>query len=267
MGSLERVSLELGVLALSFKKFAPKGLKPGELLLFETASPSFKVSWTGLLHDYLSLGMGNLEVSLKVILRASDSHFFLDLIKVFEMMIKRIGFAKLYISSRSVKNLFYKWSWIQWMDIRKEVFVPSPIGQLQTKVEAAGKIRVFAMVDILTQSALKPLHEYLFSFLKSLPNDGTFDQHASVKRCMSKSISAHCSFGYDLSAATDRLPIDLQVSVLSSFLGKEFATAWRDLLINRDYVLVDVDPNTGKTLDSFTSYRYAIGQPMGALSS
>jgi len=100
--------MELGVLALSFKKFAPKILKPGDLLLFETASPSFKVSWTGLLHDYLSLGMNNLEVSLKIILRASSSHFFLDLIGVFEIMIRVIGFSKLYIQSRSIKNSFYK---------------------------------------------------------------------------------------------------------------------------------------------------------------
>jgi len=134
-------------------------------------------------------------------------------------------------------------------------------------VEAAGKIRVFAMVDILTQSALKPLHDYLFSFLKSLPNDGTFDQHASVKRCMKKSLDAKCSFGYDLSAATDRLPIDLQVSVLSSFLGIEFANAWKDLLVNRDYVLLKTDPKTNKALDGFVPYRYAVGQPMGALSS
>jgi hypothetical protein len=53
------------------------------------------------------------------------------------------------------------------------------IGQLAIKKEAAGKIRVFAMVDVWTQSILKPLHLALFSFLKSLPNDGTFDQTAS----------------------------------------------------------------------------------------
>lgn len=104
-------------------------------------------------------------------------------------------------------------------------FKKSPVGQLQTKKEAAGKIRIFAMVDVWTQSALKPLHEYLFSFLKSLPNDGTFDQHASVKRCFAKSKVSKCSFGYDLSAATDRLPIALQTKVLTSFLGKEFALA------------------------------------------
>jgi len=54
-----------------------------------------------------------------------------------------------------------------------------PVGQLSMKQEAAGKIRVFAMVDLWTQSILKPLHLALFDFLKSLPNDGTFDQTAS----------------------------------------------------------------------------------------
>jgi hypothetical protein len=53
------------------------------------------------------------------------------------------------------------------------------IGQLKEKLEAAGKIRVFAMVDGWTQSILRPLHNSLFEFLKSLPNDGTFDQTAS----------------------------------------------------------------------------------------
>jgi hypothetical protein len=52
-------------------------------------------------------------------------------------------------------------------------------GRLAQKAEAAGKIRVFAMVDVWTQSLLKPLHLALFSFLKELPNDGTFDQTAS----------------------------------------------------------------------------------------
>lgn len=70
---------------------------------------------------------------------------------------------------------------------------------------------------------MRPLHDAIFSFLKSLPNDGTFDQRASVKRCFSKVSSAKCSFGYDLSAATDRLPISIQVQVLSSLFGVDFA--------------------------------------------
>jgi hypothetical protein len=97
------------------------------------------------------------------------------------------------------------------------------LGQLAIKEEAAGKLRVFALVDSWTQTSLKPLHEMLFAFLKSLPNDGTFNQGASVQRCMEKALIAGRSFGYDLSAATDRLPIDLQVSILSSLISAEFA--------------------------------------------
>jgi len=33
------------------------------------------------------------------------------------------------------------------------------------------------------------------------------------------------SFGYDLSAATDRLPIKLQISLLSSLIGEEASVA------------------------------------------
>jgi hypothetical protein len=65
----------------------------------------------------------------------------------------------------------------------------------------------------------------LFAFLKSLPNDGTFDQGAAVKRAASKAQKANCSFGYDLSAATDRLPIALQVEILSALIGDEGASA------------------------------------------
>jgi hypothetical protein len=42
---------------------------------------------------------------------------------------------------------------------------------------------------------------------------------------MEKSKVAGKSFGYDLSAATDRLPISLQVDILSVWFGSEFAQA------------------------------------------
>jgi hypothetical protein len=61
--------------------------------------------------------------------------------------------------------------------------------------------------------------------LKRIPNDGTFDQAASIKRASEKSIVAKCSFGYDLTAATDRLPLSLQISLLSSLFNNEMAEA------------------------------------------
>jgi len=66
---------------------------------------------------------------------------------------------------------------------------------------------------------LKPLHDFIFSFLKGLPNDGTFDQSLSVERAKEKALRFGKSFGYDLSAATDRLPISVQISVLGTLIG------------------------------------------------
>jgi hypothetical protein len=52
-------------------------------------------------------------------------------------------------------------------EFKEDLFLPKKaekkslftgLGQLALKEEAAGKIRVFAMVDIWTQSVLKPLH-------------------------------------------------------------------------------------------------------------
>lgn len=50
------------------------------------------------------------------------------------------------------------------------------LGRLGFKAEAAGKVRVFAMVDTWTQWALSPVHRILFAMLVRVPTDGTFNQ-------------------------------------------------------------------------------------------
>jgi len=55
-------------------------------------------------------------------------------------------------------------------------------GRLGFKEEAAGKLRVFAMLDIITQWAFKGLHKQIFEILRLIPQDGTFDQLAPVNR-------------------------------------------------------------------------------------
>jgi hypothetical protein len=109
------------------------------------------------------------------------------------------------------------------VDLRGAPLKGVAVGQLSCKEEAAGKIRVFAMVDVWTQSVLKPLHDFLFSILEKLPNDATFDQDAAVRRCFTKAKVNGKSFGYDLSAATDRLPLQLQIAVLSPLIGANAA--------------------------------------------
>nr|UIW13821.1 MAG: RNA-dependent RNA polymerase [Rhizoctonia solani mitovirus 49] len=168
-------------------------------------------------------------------------------------------------------------------------------GKLSIKEEAAGKMRVFAMVDVWTQSILKPIEQMLARFLKDLPNDGVYDQHASELRARSKSQISGCSYGYDLSAATDRLPISIQEKLLN-IIVPDLGDNWGSFLTKRDYYLYLPDsfarelastpktirakaPNSfdvgGQELPIFynekskpwTKLRYTTGQPMGALSS
>jgi len=101
-------------------------------------------------------------------------------------------------------------------DVYPKCSMKNPFGQFAIKKEAAGKIRVFALVDSITQSVMKPLHKALFRVLKQLPNDGTFDQDASVTRCSVKAEKAGKAYSFDLSAATDRLPVSLTGNILES---------------------------------------------------
>jgi len=134
-------------------------------------------------------------------------------------------------------------------------------GQLALKNEPAGKVRVFAMVDSVTQSVLNPLHQHLFSILRLLPNDGTFDQQASVTRSMEKAKLSGMAYSFDLSAATDRLPAKLSAAILENLVQVPgFGQAWLDLLVDRDY---EIDHQ----MTGSRKLRYAVGQPMGGLSS
>jgi hypothetical protein len=139
------------------------------------------------------------------------------------------------------------------------------LGKLGFK-EEPGKIRVFAMVDVLTQAIMLPLHKALFKRLRPLCTDGTFDQIAPVERLIKRMNETGKTFvaSYDLSAATDRLPISLQEDILKEVMGTELAQLWVHLLVGRSYAL----PRIARSYNvGMTSVRYAVGQPMGAYSS
>lgn len=138
---------------------------------------------------------------------------------------------------------------------------PFILGKLSFKNEAAGKVRVFAICDIWTQSVLRPIHQHTFDILKQIPNDGCFDQGKPLKRLMSKGLKDLWSF--DLSAATDRFPIDFQVQVLSLMYNQDIANDWKNLLVNRPYINTKI--RSDNPYDKLVYY--SVGQPMGAYSS
>jgi len=138
----------------------------------------------------------------------------------------------------------------------QEVF----LGRLSVKEEAAGKNRIFALGDWFTQYALKPLHDWLFRILPNLPGDGTMNQGAALQ-----GVLGHTHYWcYDISSATDNIPRVLYTKLLECLLGPELAQAWEQLLVDREFVLLDPD-SKDRTVQQ--RVRYGRGQPMGFLSS
>lgn len=140
-------------------------------------------------------------------------------------------------------------------------------GRLSVKIEPAGKARVFALVDYWTQVALKPLHEWIFSVLREIPQDGTYDQLKPVKRLLKKVDLQAKIHSFDLSAATDRIPVLIQGLILGQIFGRHLAATWRALLCNRNYYLGANHAKAAGLGSKGVNLRYAVGQPMGALSS
>lgn len=259
--------------------------KKADLLLLEAASSTHKVAWTGLFSNpglLESLGLGFLARNLMHLMKQPEL---------------RILFDSLCLM-KPTKSQPPHTECINGLDRFELANIADPegsyAGKLSIKEEAAGKLRVFAMVDVWSQTILKPIEQMLAVFLKDLPNDGVYDQHASELRARSKSLLTGGSFGYDLSAATDRLPLKLQSYILD-LIVPDLGTNWAMFLTKRDYFMYLPDdysksigatyrgkgkvPNTmdqgGYSLPIFyntksrpwTLLNYTVGQPMGALSS
>jgi len=137
------------------------------------------------------------------------------------------------------------------------------LGKLGLKDEPAGKIRIFAMVDPITQWVLKPLHSFLFEILRLIPQDGTFDQEKPLGWMSKLGSLGKPLYSFDLSAATDRLPLLFQQTLLSALIGAWAANLWGVLLSGRPYVL----PKDAAEATGLKEVWYRVGQPMGALTS
>lgn len=142
------------------------------------------------------------------------------------------------------------------------------LGKLGFKVEPAGKLRVFAMVDCVTQIVMKPVHNVLFNILGTIPQDGTFDQKRPAELLLRTVGPKGSYWSYDLSAATDRFPLLLQHATMAFLLGPRLAGLWVRLLTWREFA-VPLPPR-GTILPKGGAARavmYGAGQPMGALTS
>jgi hypothetical protein len=141
----------------------------------------------------------------------------------------------------------------------KGVFKPVlALGKIGIKEEAAGKVRLFAMVPAWYQMLLYPLHKLIFKILRNIPQDGTFDQ---LRPLLSHSERFTEAYSLDLTAATDRLPLFIQQEIVKALIGEPLAKAWGSILVDISYHLSSMKYGANELI------KYSIGQPMGALSS
>lgn len=132
--------------------------------------------------------------------------------------------------------------------------------KISLKVEPGGKMRPFAICDWFSQSSLLPIHAWEFGWLRNQSEDGTFS-HFDASKLVSEMTKAPLNkedavFSSDLTAATDRLPRSLQAEVLFQIFGDKIAKLWLKIASERVFKA----PN-GEEVE------YAVGQPMGILSS
>jgi len=264
----------------------PKVLLPGNPFQILTSSPSVRGK-TEYSTSLLSLMRGiytysepwnrELALSIKFMNKFTKSYAILNFFNIL------IAFCKTYshdfTGTRNIAMMLRNT-----IQFGPDNYLKTPyLGSLEIKPEPAGKMRVFAMVDAFTQWSLNPLHKFLFRVFSKWPMDGTTDQLGPLKRVP---FGEHIYIAsLDLSSATDRLPVSLQSAILSKLFGKDFALHWENLMVGRDFDIskhwsgLEKDQNgvyhtKNPHLRSFylskekrSAIRYAVGQPMGALSS
>jgi len=134
-------------------------------------------------------------------------------------------------------------------------------GRLSIKQEHSGKSRIIAIVDQFTQSCLKCMHEHHFEILDGYKEDGTKDQEAAseIARQMTLEACDHNTIvsSQDLTEATNALPMDLQIEIISQMYGNKVAKLWYRISCDREFYYPAED----------RMIRYAVGNGMGTYTS
>jgi hypothetical protein len=141
--------------------------------------------------------------------------------------------------------------WFKLMDFKEQNSLK--FRKLSTFGDKEGKTRVIGILDYWSQTVLKPIHKVLEGILRRIPEDCTFDQSAWYTKLPLK-----CTYySFDLTNATDRLPVKQQKDIIELIFGHKVANAWEDILVNYCF------PHKVTSRE----VKYSTGQPMGAYSS
>lgn len=118
--------------------------------------------------------------------------------------------------------------------------------------DKACKTRVIAIADWWSNICLSGIHDTFMKALKRLPGDVTYFQD-QIPTYVSK-LGTNL-FSSDMTAFTDRFPIELEEAVLNAKYGAKIGKMWRTIVSNRTFYHEN------------GSVAYKVGNPMGLLSS
>lgn len=260
---------------IDFSKVRTSNLVPKDFVLSRSASPSNKMSAIGILTDIHLLNTEAPQLWQEVLyflhsVGTKVSSPFLGALQTgYELVVRLKSYDMKEMTGIKTGLKFMQTDHLTMKDSLRSRGLNGGLGlsQFAIKEEAAGKIRLFALMDSITQSVLAPLHQALFTLLRNIPNDGTFDQDESIRRSQFKATQVGCAYSFDLTAATDRLPAALTAQIIESIFDKEgMAESWLNLMTDRNFSFNSRVAEKLK-LDPDQVYRYAVGQPMGGLSS
>jgi hypothetical protein len=115
-----------------------------------------------------------------------------------------------------------------------------------------GKTRVIAIADYFSNLALSCIHKSFMYALQRMRGDVTYLQNEIPN--LIKGLGDHL-YSSDMTAFTDRFPIELETHVIKAAYGERISQLWRSILTDRLFY------------HPLGSVKYEVGNPMGVLSS
>lgn len=130
-----------------------------------------------------------------------------------------------------------------------------PIGTLGVTQEPGYKLRVFANPNIVHQLAMSRLKRQLFSLLRRVKWDCTFNQSDGTEWVKAQLISGREVHSIDLSDATNNFPLEVQLNIL-----REIGCAKEDVQLFHRLARA---PWSSTHEAKRQNYRWTVGQPLG----
>lgn len=133
-------------------------------------------------------------------------------------------------------------------------------GKLSIKNEKGGKVRLVAMPDYFSQTAMRPIHDWLMKCLRAISSDCTFDQRRALPLIGKWQELGYELYSFDQSSCTDLFPFEFQLELIRERFGIPMMESIHTVMADREWSLTLKDGTIKKV-------RWQVGQPLGMFGS